>query len=217
MAPFAVLSGATPNAQPVRLTGPRLAVFSPLFMEIKAIPTEYRGILFRSRLEAKWACMFDYLKWNWEYEPKDLIGYIPDFILHFHQPVLAEIKPAGTFAECAQYVPKIARSGWVGEALIFGDALKLGRNSFNGPECCYYGQKYGPDGELTWGAAELFSCNMCGQTSIYHADLSYRCLVSGCYEDGADHIDRADFGEIHTYWVKAGDFTRYDQERRRAA
>lgn len=47
-----------------------------------AIPTVYRGIQMRSRLEAKWACCFDQLGWTWEYEPFDLKGWIPDFILH---------------------------------------------------------------------------------------------------------------------------------------
>jgi len=65
-------------------------------MEHSAIPTKYRGIQFRSRLEAKWACVFDSLGWKWEYEPIDLNGWIPDFIIeikHLHKQVLAEIKP----------------------------------------------------------------------------------------------------------------------------
>lgn len=52
--------------------------------EIKAIPTRYRGILFRSRLEARWACFFDAAGLPWEYEPErfSLGGrstYLPDF------------------------------------------------------------------------------------------------------------------------------------------
>ncbi len=41
-----------------------------------AIPTNYKGLLFRSRLEAQWAHFFDDLDWPWEYEPFDLNGYI---------------------------------------------------------------------------------------------------------------------------------------------
>lgn len=46
-----------------------------------AVPTVYEGVNFRSRLEARWAAMFDLLGWEWEYEPVELAGYIPDFRL----------------------------------------------------------------------------------------------------------------------------------------
>lgn len=39
-----------------------------------AIPTRYSGVQFRSRLEAKWAAMFDLFGWSWEYEPFDCVG-----------------------------------------------------------------------------------------------------------------------------------------------
>lgn len=54
--------------------------------EIKAIPTEYNGYLFRSRLEARWAVFFDALDIQYEYELEgfdlgDGIWYLPDFYL----------------------------------------------------------------------------------------------------------------------------------------
>ena len=54
---------------------------------IKAIPTEYNGHLFRSRLEARWAVFFDACGVKWEYEPEgfdlgDGMRYLPDFLLH---------------------------------------------------------------------------------------------------------------------------------------
>jgi hypothetical protein len=52
---------------------------------IKAIDTQYRGFLFRSRLEAKWANFLDLLKVPWDYEAEglNLDGefYLPDFWL----------------------------------------------------------------------------------------------------------------------------------------
>ena len=45
---------------------------------IASIPTVYRGIQFRSRLEAKWAAFFDTCEWPWLYEPKDFNGWIPE-------------------------------------------------------------------------------------------------------------------------------------------
>jgi len=50
---------------------------------IKAHPTIYRGVRFRSRLEAKWAAFFDSVGWCWEYEPIDLDGWSPDFSVSF--------------------------------------------------------------------------------------------------------------------------------------
>lgn len=54
---------------------------------IKAIQTEYKGYLFRSRLEARWAVFFDACGVEYEYEPEgyDLgsgLTYLPDFLLH---------------------------------------------------------------------------------------------------------------------------------------
>ncbi|MCC6946120.1 MAG: hypothetical protein IT335_16205, partial [Thermomicrobiales bacterium] len=67
---------------------------------IKPIVTEYAGTRFRSRLEARWAAMFDLLKWRWEYEPIDLSGWVPDFaILSGSRPILAEVKPVFAFPE----------------------------------------------------------------------------------------------------------------------
>ena len=54
---------------------------------MKAIQTKYKGYLFRSRLEARWAVFFDACGVDWEYEPEgydlgDGIRYLPDFLLH---------------------------------------------------------------------------------------------------------------------------------------
>ena len=55
--------------------------------ELKAIQTEYKGYLFRSRLEARWVVFFDACGVDWEYEPEgydlgDGLYYLPDFLLH---------------------------------------------------------------------------------------------------------------------------------------
>lgn len=58
---------------------------------IKAIPTCYKGINFRSRLEARWAIIFDRLGIDWRYETEGYdiqieegysIRYLPDFVLY---------------------------------------------------------------------------------------------------------------------------------------
>lgn len=65
-------------------------------MQYAAIPTEYNGVRFRSRLEARWAATFDLLNWQWEYEPFDLPGWIPDFSIEINRtrkPLLVDVKP----------------------------------------------------------------------------------------------------------------------------
>jgi hypothetical protein len=61
--------------------------------DIKAIPTIYAGVQFRSRLEAKWAAFFDLCGWGWDYEPFDLDGWAPDFMLKGKIKTLVEVKP----------------------------------------------------------------------------------------------------------------------------
>ena len=66
----------------------------PSGLRHKARPTEYAGVLFRSRLEASWAAFFDELGWTWEYEPYDLDGWTPDFIIKGKsENVFVEVKP----------------------------------------------------------------------------------------------------------------------------
>ncbi len=126
---------------------------------MNAIPTKYAGVQFRSRLEARWAAFFDLLGWRWEYEPIDLAGYIPDFIVtgflgRGRQDILVEVKPiterfepqrvtprGSAFTtndhglpvsdECAMAIRTIASSGWRGPWQV------------NGRECSFV---FGSDG-----------------------------------------------------------------------
>lgn len=61
---------------------------------VPGIPTRYAGVLFRSRLEARWAVFFDRHGWAWDYEPMDLRGWLPDFRLTITgHDYLIEVKP----------------------------------------------------------------------------------------------------------------------------
>jgi hypothetical protein len=73
----------------------------------KSMPTYYKGITFRSRLEARWAIILDELGIAWEYEPeaiviessiwfadpqnRDVMSYLPDFYLPEHK-AFVEVK-----------------------------------------------------------------------------------------------------------------------------
>lgn len=56
---------------------------------MSAIPTLYRGIKFRSRLEARWATFLDAIDVEWQYEPQGYtaggVAYLPDFWLEFNE------------------------------------------------------------------------------------------------------------------------------------
>ncbi len=74
------------------------------YSKIAAIPTTYRGIVFRSRLEARWAAFFDVCGWDWAYEPFRLDGWLPDFLIRTNAcDVLAEVKPVDLARAWADY------------------------------------------------------------------------------------------------------------------
>ena len=81
---------------------------------ILAKPTPYKGINFRSRLEARWAAMFDILGWTWEYEPECEGAYIPDFLLHGFgrdaRIVYVEVKPRSIYLANRKEIIAKARS-----------------------------------------------------------------------------------------------------------
>lgn len=92
---------------------------------IKAIETEYGGCRFRSRLEARWAVAFDFLKVEWEYEPEglDIDGtrYLPDFRLPA-QNLFVEVKGVAS-ANCMKKVVALAAAGQCG-VLVLGSVPK---------------------------------------------------------------------------------------------
>jgi hypothetical protein len=69
---------------------------------LRAIDTPYKGHLFRSRLEARWAVFFTLMGIDWEYEVEgfdlDGVWYLPDFRLKTPQGAdfWVEVKPATT-------------------------------------------------------------------------------------------------------------------------
>jgi len=94
--------------------------------QIRGIETEYNGYLFRSRLEARWARFFTELGWQWTYEPFDLPGWIPDFLLHGKsRQILVEVKPVIEFP--FDVAAKIDTAYPNGDALIVGTTPFLSR------------------------------------------------------------------------------------------
>lgn len=80
--------------------------------QIKAHPTRYKEIEFRSRLEATWAAFFDITGWRWKYEPIDLEGWTPDFEIEhprlYPKKIFVEVKP--TWEQARGAIEKIERT-----------------------------------------------------------------------------------------------------------
>lgn len=164
---------------------------------VKGIPTVYKGIRMRSRLEARYAAFFDELNWPWEYEPVDLDGYIPDYIIGFeHGELLFEVK--GPDEELAGAELKLELSGWQGGAIIAAgqvDGPRIGRFLEYDPEV------------ILWDVARLFYCLSCGAVSVHAAAGNWKCRSCGEGRSGGnDHVGEFDPAEA---WVSATNRTQW--------
>jgi hypothetical protein len=196
-----------------------------------AIPTTYKGVRFRSRLEAKWAAFFDAVDWPWEYEPIDLGGYIPDFVLPFTPaPILVEVKPlifTATGPDPDAWIPirnRVDACPWRDEALIVGANIfaydPIG-NSMQGAggaigwlrEYCGDDERWGAWQRSTcWAAAVPFECSTCngiGQPGIglRHEYNSYACRRCGVNDHTAADMWIEDLRS--RYWATACNVTQW--------
>lgn len=165
---------------------------------IPAIPTPYRGIMFRSRLEAVWAAFLDELAIPWDYEPLtvELDGYIPDFILKLHEPTLLEIKP--TRADVEPAILKARASGWEGPMLIglagqdasgFGsivesteDARRSARRSDDWDESA-------PVPDIVWNDLHFSACRTCRAMTPHTVIGSWDCRRCGRWSKNLGTLD----------------------------
>lgn len=167
-----------------------------------AIPTMYGGTQFRSRLEARWAAFFDLLEWPWDYEPIDLRGYIPDFLIRGKSSLLIEVKGLDGPGVTRDAQVKINRSGWAGKSIIVNSQ---------------------PD-SIRWRLGACFTCPKTrGATwrapGCYPSEAAYGVCLSDnvCLLCEADtflpEIDPADLTQL---WREAGNRVQWRSPRSRA-
>jgi hypothetical protein len=174
---------------------------------IKAKPTVYRGIQFRSRLEARWASFFDRLDWRYVYEPFDCDGWIPDFLLHLDTALLVEVKPAGSLRELRDHTKKIDASNASHEVLLVG-ALPL---------MCSQSWSDSALGLLregrNWSEAVIFDCDgRGGRKHVFgfcHSEWSFRCRVCGA-GDGDHHMSYPSIEPVQSHWAMAGNDVQWN-------
>jgi hypothetical protein len=174
---------------------------------ISGIPTTYHGVRFRSRLEARWAVVFDSLHIRWQYEAIDLAGYVPDFLIGSEpSQVLVEIKPTTESLPMAQ--SKIECSGWEGEAVILSNPVDPNEAQ---PSVGSFGELcQGPDGKsIWWCEARAFRCLSCNLASFIPADGSWMCRECGA-DDGNAHV--GSLPELSSAWITAGNRVQWRPE-----
>lgn len=103
---------------------------------MKAHPTTYAGVNFRSRLEARWAAFFDCMGVRWDYEPCDFAGWTPDFRLDERgcPPAFAEIKPVGDERVLHDYARRAATLAGEGVQVVCAGSHPL--RHFYDPDLC---------------------------------------------------------------------------------
>lgn len=167
-------------------------------MNVISHPTWFNGVRFRSRLEAKWAAFFEMQGWRWEYEPMELGGYLPDFVVHpgqYTPCVAVEVKPLrwdGSEHDLRHLDlahAKMAGHDWDCEILIVGSAVLPGRLGL-----------VRDDQSRLWCEAVPFRCLDCGHSTFMADDGSWACRANGCY-DGKRYVDTRG-------WDAVGDFSR---------
>lgn len=168
------------------------------------IPTKYRGVQFRSRLEAKWAVFFDLVGWPWLYEPIDLRGYVPDFVLQLHQPVLVEVKPALSRADMADAMIKIHRSGWERESVVVGASIGVIDGEIDDKMFPTLGMLQ--ERSAGGNPAQIVDCGE--HLSFVDSLGSWACRVCGEY-DGDSILRSSCEGRVRSAWARASNHVQW--------
>lgn len=156
---------------------------------VKAHPTRYAGVCFRSRLEARWAAFFDLVKWDWQYEPIDLPGWSPDFRVTFpchhsecngSHSLLVEVKPYFSIDEFKDHIAMYYSYGVLSEA----DARKFGSSLAQ---------------EIPAHASACFG----NDPSVSKWEMGHG---SG---GGVDSLENWILEDINLLWAKAGNITQW--------
>lgn len=178
-----------------------------------AIPTAYRGRMYRSRLEAKWAAFFERLGWEHEYEPVDFGIWSPDFAIKtFGGPVFIEVKPV-----MEPHDETLERMATVpGEHILVGMAPfrpEWDGGTGNGACLGWFASKETED-PADWHSPNGYPvCITTSGTPFGYACLtnSYRDRISDYY-DGS--VDEAMWADVQPMWADACNAVQYRPRRR---
>jgi hypothetical protein len=192
---------------------------------MQAIETEYMGYLFRSRNEARWAALFQGLGWNWNYEPFDADGYIPDFVISGARPILVEVKPDVEIASLARHADRVTRAVvdvWPHDVLIVGSiARPFCTDEVHGREqlpAVGWLLEYDERGDWTPGIGHWGRCPEChGEIRLSHDTAWFAARPCGHYQGGLDPLNEARYptSSLEAYWSAASNDVRWLPPARR--
>jgi hypothetical protein len=179
---------------------------------MNGIETVYRGIRFRSRAEARWAAFFDLMRWTWHYEPVDLEGYIPDFILDFADSTIFEVKGGAlSLEDLEDHQAKLEMTSWSGEAVLVGAHPLWGDHDGINPTLGLIGERISD--AYDWAPCRVHRCAICCRVSVHHEHGSWRCRVCGCH-DGNRYIGGIEASELNLAWAEACNMTQWNASGR---
>jgi hypothetical protein len=177
---------------------------------IEAKPTKYNGRLYRSRLEARWSAFFDLCKWRHEYEPFDLPGWSPDFLIKEGTQILVEVKPTLLHFDTPKYLRAIQESGRQYELLLLEDKPLANAYSSNFGEILALGHLM--DYSENNGFAvlgEFKGDGSDGRIGFCHDSAGFEDRISGAYnEDGEVNFSQVD-QKVLEYWIEAGNMVMF--------
>jgi len=181
-----------------------------------AIETKYKGVIFRSRLEAKWAAMFDLLGWKWDYEPIDFNGWIPDFAIYGDNTVYVEVKPIDKFPD--RVSERIDASGCKDEVLIVGMKCPIRSGSYDiilGWLRESLENQFTNAIEFWWEEASFGRWALGSKKSIIgfcHTEGRFVDRITGGYDGGSFGSNKVTVDEITKLWREAGNLTRWEHK-----
>jgi len=173
-----------------------------------SIPTIYKGIQMRSKLETKVALFLDYLKIKWEYEPKTFllsngIMYKPDFYLPEHKQWI-EVK--GVVGKNNLEISEIfSRDNSVDLLLISDDSIHFfepcfGKDNVEVQDGLQIGFCSNCKSYFFTGYMGLYTCRKCKE---HNGDHDIFAFING-ERWGGEKIDFSDINSIKQWLDKNG-------------
>lgn len=174
--------------------------------------------------------MFDLLGWRWVYEPENLYGWLPDFLIFGHRrSMYVEIKPhAGNAVSRLKIERAVEASGFCIKALLLGESPRLEESKLDlggvaiGDLYARLEEWYDEDDGLqitTWFPAILMLRRSESHPlpfDLYAMGGFDTCLMAGGNETSKS-VCRAELAETHDLWNQAGSMVRYRAGERSAA
>jgi hypothetical protein len=171
----------------------------------KAPTTTVDGRRYRSQLEARWGTTFNLLGWPFEYEPFQLPGWIPDFLLMGATPVLVEVKPVYTFPPFV--AEKVELAVPPHEVLILGctlPAVSMRRGVVSPRVLGWLGERSGDDDHThLWWSDALLGERPDGGTGFRHREGSRFDRIGG------EGLSPGEPGAVAEMWAEAGNRTQW--------